>query len=196
MENENKGNGLQLPVGEAPEPEISNAVPTKRRARARKDKAGLHATKHGILARPLLEALARRGENIRQLRVIERMLREKLQRDGILAELLFDRAWSSFLRCVLIARTEARVLTSQGPPSDLSFIPNLPKLPKSDFSFDDISVLRLQQIALIQRYDAHFSRDFHRTVGLLMGMRHGGNAGLTKQLEKSYGKDKEDLSEE
>ena len=153
MENENKGNGLQLPVGEALEPEISTA---ESGASPRSD-AHVHAKTRldytplstEYYAKPLLEALARRGENIRQLRVIERMLREKLQIDGILAELLFDHAWSSFLRCVLIARTEARALTSQGPPSDLSFIPNLPKLPKSDFSFDDISALRLQQLPLL-----------------------------------------------
>lgn len=194
MESQNKVNAPESPAGEAPEPEISvgeAGAPAKRRARPRKDKATFHTTKHGILARPLLEALAHRGENIRQLRVIERSLREKLQIDGILAELLFDRAWSSFLRCLLIARTEARALTSQGPPSDLSFIPNLPKLPKSDFSLDDISIRRLQEIAIVQRYDAHFSRDFYRTLGLLMAMLHGGNAGLTKQLEKSYGKSKE-----
>ncbi len=156
MEIKNKNDGVQPVADDSREPEstipeAASNLPLKRTARPRKDKAEFHATKHGILARPLLGALARRGENIRQLRVIERMLREKLQINGIFAELLFDRAWSSFLRCLLIARTEARVLTSEGPPSDLSFIPNLPKLPKSDFSFDDVSVLRLHQIALIQR---------------------------------------------
>jgi hypothetical protein len=52
-----------------------------------------------------------------------RHLREELQPVGILAELLFDWMWSSFLRCLLIARTEAKVLTSDGPPMSLSFYP-------------------------------------------------------------------------
>lgn len=164
----------------------------KRSSRKRSDKAGFHATKHGILSRPLLEALSRRGENIRQLRQIERLLREELQPVGVLAELLFDRMWSSFLRCLLISRTEARVLTSDGPPMSLSFIPNLPKLPESSFSLDDVSFVRLQHVPLIQRYDAHFSRDFYRTAGLLMAMREGGKAGLTRQLERTFGKNKDD----
>jgi hypothetical protein len=139
------------------------------------------------VARPLLEALIGRGENVRQLREIERVLREELQPVGILGELLFDRAWSSYLRCLLIVRTETRVLTVDGPPSKLPFIPSLP-VKEYPFSFDDISFLHLQQLALIQRYDAYFSRDFFRATGLLMAMRDGGKAGLTRQLEKTFGK--------
>jgi hypothetical protein len=184
----------------APEPETAScetapAPPLKPPSRPRKDRARFHATKHGILARPLLEALDRRGENIRQLRKLEHALRAELQPVGAIAKLIFDRMWSSYLRCLLIDRTEARTSTPDGPPSELSFTSNFTRLPKSDFSFDDVSLLGLQRLALIQRYDAHFSRDFFRSMGLLLAMRDGGKAGLARQFQKTLGKSREDLTE-
>ena len=175
--------------------EVSPKPKRKRPTSNRSDTARLHATKHGILARPLFEALEGRDENIRQLRAIERVLREELQPVGILGELLFDRAWSSYLRCLLIVRTEARVLTPDGPPTKPSFMAHVPDLESAPFSYDDISLRHLQHLALIQRYDAHFSRDFFRAAALLMAMRDGGKAGLTRQLEKSFGKNKDDPTE-
>lgn len=168
--------------------------PPKRAPRNRTDKARLHATKHGILARPLYEALVGRGENVRQLREIENALREELQPVGIIAELLFDRAWSSYLRCLLIVRTEARVLTPE-QPTDFSFVPGLPKIDTAPFCFDDITFSHLQHLALVQRYDAHFSKDFFRFVALLLAMRDGGKAGLSKQFEKSFGKNRDQPEE-
>jgi hypothetical protein len=108
MQNEEKNNGVQPQLGGTPEVDIESAETgsyqsVEHPSRPRKDKARLHATRHGILSRPLLEALARRGENIRQLRGIERALREDLRPVG--AELLFDRMWSSFLRCLLIEKS-------------------------------------------------------------------------------------------
>jgi hypothetical protein len=144
----------------------------------------------------LLEGLARRGENIRQLREFERALRKDLQPDGVSAELLFDRMWSSFLRLLHIVRSEARVLTADRAPTYMEIeIPGLPKLDKPSFSFDDLSLTRLQYLALVQRYDSHFSRDFFRAMGLLVAMRDGGKAGLARQLEKTFGKNKDEPTE-
>ena len=110
--------------------------------------------------------------------------------------MVFDRMWSSFLRCLLIVRSEARVLTVDRPPKFLEIdFPGLPKQEKPSFSFDDLSLPRLQFLALVQRYDAHFSKDFLRAMGLLIAMRDGGKAGLTRQLEKTFGKNKDDASE-
>jgi hypothetical protein len=199
MHNEERTRDVQPDISntsmvEKEDVETSSDARRKRSSRRRTDKARLHAVKHGILARPLLEALVGRGENVRQLREIERVLREELQPVGILGELLFDRAWSSYLRCLLIVRTEARVLTVDGPPSKLPVIPSLP-VKEYPFSFDDISFLHLQHLALIQRYDAYFSRDFFRATELLMAMRDGSKAGLTRQLEKPFGKNKDDPNE-
>lgn len=200
MHEENNENGVQPSTGDTPGPETASsetasAPSLKAPSRPRKDKARFHATKHGILARALLDALGRRGENVRQLRRLEHALRAKLQPVGVIAEVIFDRMWPSFLRCLLMARTEARTSTPDGPPSELTFTSNFARLPKSDFSFDDVSLLGLQRLALIQRYDAHFSRDFFRSMGLLIAMRDGGKAGLTRQIEKTLGKNRDDPNE-
>ncbi len=54
-----------------------------------------------------MAALIRLGENRRELIKIYKKLRADLKPTGILGEILFDRAWSSYLRCLLIARVEA-----------------------------------------------------------------------------------------
>lgn len=89
-----------------------------RAPRARKDKGMLHARNHGVLSRNPLEVLIRLGENPRELIKIEKMLRAELKSTGIFGKLLFDRAWSSFLRCLLIARTEARLFVPVDQDSD------------------------------------------------------------------------------
>jgi hypothetical protein len=82
--------------------DISLPVQTRSKAvsRLRKDKGTLHAPRHSILSRPLLQGLARRGESIRQLKQIERILRDELQPRGVIGELLMDWVWFSYLRCV------------------------------------------------------------------------------------------------
>jgi hypothetical protein len=151
-----------------------------RATRARKDKGLLHARRHSILSRYPLEALVRRGENLRELRQIEKMLRAELKPVGILAELLFDRAWSSFLRCLLIARTEARLFTPVNQ-NDANGEPELkeaelqtlvwpePGTTNYDFSRDLIT-----QLETVLRYDGHHTREFHRSVVSLLALRDGG----------------------
>ncbi len=67
----------------------------------RKDKQRLHAMRHGILSQYPLQALALLGENTRRLRQMERVLRTELKISGTLQNILFDRVWSCFLRCLL-----------------------------------------------------------------------------------------------
>lgn len=148
-------------------------TPPKTARPGRKDKGTLHAPRHRMLSRPLLEALSRRGENVRQLRQAETALREELQPQGIISEILFDRMWSSYLRCLLIVRSESRVLTKDRLPEtfDLSYLPQGPKQHTPPFTFDDISRVHLEHLALIQRYDAHFAREFCRAAESLIARR-------------------------
>ena len=151
-----------------------------RATRARKDKGGVHARCHGVLSRNPLEALIRRGENLRGLRKIEKMLRADLKPVGILGEILFDRAWSSYLRCLLIGRTEAYLFT----PVNAQDSDGMPKLieaevptlvwPESGTSNCDFSADLMKHLETVLRYDAHFAREFYRAVGMLLALRTGG----------------------
>ena len=90
MPNEEKDAGVQPEISDAPAiekegAEISSDPLRKPPSRERKDKTRLHCTRHGILSRPLLEALVRRGENLRQLRRMECAFRRDLQPEGALA---------------------------------------------------------------------------------------------------------------
>ena len=78
--------------------------------RARKDKRGLHTMRHAMLTRYPLQALARLGENVRHLRKIEREFRAELKPVGMVGQMLFDRMFSAYLRCLLAARAEAIAL--------------------------------------------------------------------------------------
>jgi hypothetical protein len=162
---------------------ISQSDPAPRPAiarRARNDKMQLHAQHHGVLSRHPLQALVRRGENLRELRQIEKMLRAELKPVGIFAELLFDRAWSSFLRCLLIARLEARLLT----PVDQDDADAEPKLkeaelpslvwPEPGATNYDLSDDLMTHLETVLRYDSHFAREFHRSVISLLALRDGG----------------------
>jgi hypothetical protein len=154
-----------------------------RAPRERKDKGGLHARNHGVLSRNPLEALIRLGENPRELIKIEKMLRAELKPTGAFGKILFDRAWSSFLRCLLIARTEARLFMPVDQESD-----RMPELKEAELptlvwseagatncGFSD-DLMKHLETAL--RYDAHYAREFYRAVGLLVGMQTGGLTGL------------------
>jgi hypothetical protein len=156
---------------------------TPRAPRARKDKGGLHARNHGVLSRNPLEALIRLGENPRELIKIEKMLRAELKPTGVFGKLLFDRAWSSFLRCLLIARTEARLFMPVDQDSD-----RMPELKEAElptlvwseagptnYGFSD-DLMKHLETAL--RYDAHYAREFYRAVGFLVAMQTGGLTGL------------------
>ncbi len=168
---------------------------TKRKQpkRARADKSRLHGTRHGMLSKSSLQSLADRGENIRQLRRIERLMRADLRPIGIVGELLFDRLFSSYLRCVLIARVEAEFLSpidKNGTSVETlalheGEVPALvysgPSEPLSCFS----SALAAD-LAVVRKYDSHFSREFYRALGLLLVAKNEGLGGLTRQIGKAF----------
>lgn len=161
----------------------------------RKDKRHLHTTRHAIFSKYPLQALARLGENVRPLRALERSLREELKPSGALGEFLFDRLWSSYLRCLLAARAEAIALTPKTRPDEstgsapvlrMDALPTLvwkERLPDSDTFSSDL----FRQLVLVERYDRHFSREMFRALAMLLVLRGGGEPGLGRCIEKTFG---------
>lgn len=165
---------------------------------SRKDKNHLHATRHGVLSRYPLETLARLGENVRTLRRIERKFREALKPSGIVAELWFDRFFSSYLRCVLAARVEATAFVPIHHPAGKSRLilkeRELPTLVVEDSSGTSEACLStdlVRQLALVARYDAHFSKEMYRALGMLLILRSGGESALEQYAGKIVGVSKE-----
>lgn len=168
--------------------------------RTRKDKNRLHAARHGVLSRYPLEALARLGENIRSLRRIERKFRAELKPSGIVAAVLFDRFFSSYLRCVLAARAEAATFAPidqpAGEPRLITSlkereVPTLVLQDSSGTSEAHLSADLLRQLALAARYDAHFSKEMYRALGMLLILRSGGEAALEQCVGKILGVNRE-----
>jgi len=171
--------------------------------RARTDKNRLHSTRHGILGRDPLETLVRLGENKRHLRRTEKNFRAELRPSGTIANLIFDRMFSCYLRCLLAGKLEARALT----PVDSSgrhggrrvagiSAEELPTLIFCDETQQDLQNLSSDlwsQIALVQKYDSHFSREFFRALGLLLVLKTSGEAGLAKCIGKALGAHKDSV---
>jgi hypothetical protein len=159
----------------------------------RKDKHQLHVTRHAVLSRHPLEALAGAGENIRELRRLERALRAQLQPRGIIAELLFDRCWSCFLKCLLIARAEKNLFEAENKSFEERILEaNTIALaggqPKNDSDF-------FKNLSIIQRYDSHYSREFFKTLAMLLAIRGTGQAGLARVLGKAFAQGKDAVEE-
>jgi hypothetical protein len=168
--------------------------------RTRKDKNRIHAARHAVLSRYPLEALARLGENVRSLRRVERKFREELKPSGILGAVLFDRFFSSYLRCVLAARAEAATFAPidqhAGEPRLIASlrereVPTLVLQHSGRTSEAYLSADLLRQLALAARYDAHFSREMYRALAMLLVRRSGGEAGLEQWVEKILGVSRE-----
>jgi len=164
------------------------------RAHARVDKGRTHATRNGLLSRDIIQALVRSGENLRTLRRFERKCRDVFKPRGTLGDLFFDRFWSCYLRLYLSAKLEAKVLTAGHSRQRSPILPELREgeLPtlvsesepnefkigqESDASF---SQDLFRDLALAQRYDAHFAREAIRMAGLLLVMRKGGKSALER----------------
>jgi hypothetical protein len=170
------------------------------RTNSRKDKNRLHTTRHGVLSRYPLEALASLGENTRNLRRIARKFREELKPSGILANTLFDRFFSSYLRCLLAARAEAATFAPIDQPAGepRHFVSlkerDVPTLVIEDSSGAGEAHLPadlLRQLALAARYDAHFSKEMYRALALLLVLRNGGEAALDQCVGKILGVSRE-----
>jgi hypothetical protein len=148
----------------------------------------------GTLSKHPEEALAGRGESVRQLRFIKSKLRAELQPQGVLADILFDRAWSCYLRCKLIALAEGSLLAPKNNPANsANSIPTLREddLPTLVFEQSDLtgnlSAELLRHLVIVQRYDSHFSREFYRAIGMLLELRNNGKSGLTLRMRKTFG---------
>jgi hypothetical protein len=161
----------------------------------RKDKHRLHSMRHAVLSRYPLEALAHLGENIRQLRNLERTLRTELKPSGVVGAMVFDRLWSSYLRCLLAARAEAVALSPTDRPAELPGRAaviredELPTLISNDHSQvnEVFSTDLIRQLALVERYDRHFSREMYRALTMLLVAKSGGQAGLERCLGRALG---------
>ncbi len=165
----------------------------------RTDAGRLHAVHHGILSRRPLEALRKLGEDLKALRRLERRFWAELRPRGAVAEMLFDRYWSSYLRCLLAARTEAACFlgnnqdVAEKPANRARIIdadvPTLVLEQDTGASLASTPVGRdmLHQLALVQRYDRHFSKEMYRALGLLLVVRSSGDDGLEKAFAALFG---------
>jgi hypothetical protein len=144
----------------------------------RKDRRQLHATHHGVHSRRLYEALAKRGENVRELRRIELALRKELQIKGIFAEIFFDRMWACFLRCLLITIAEKDLFAEGNLAANFEErLKQANTLVLATGSSKDGGGL-LNGLSVLQRYDAHNWREFNKALGMLLELRAAGNDGL------------------
>jgi hypothetical protein len=167
----------------------------------RKDKGRLHISRHAVLSRYPLEALQSVGEDVKKYRRLERRFRETLKPIGEIACMLFDRFFSSYLRCVLAARVEANSFARTATSADPSaVIPSLHErhvptlvLPNGQ---ENISIHAIfpadlfRELVLIQRYDRHFSREMYRALSLLLVLRDGGEDGLQQCIGQILGSGK------
>ena len=177
---------------------ITSAAKCKKKLRKRQDHGRLHATRHAVLSRFPLETLERLGENVKKYRAIERRFRAVLKPDGEIALMLFDRFFSSYLRCVLAARFESGVVVSRtssanGPvaPAFLhdGAVPTLifPDVTDGESIPPSLPPDLFRELALVQRYDRHFNNDMIRTLYLLLAVRDGGEDALRQSMELMLG---------
>jgi hypothetical protein len=175
--------------GEADKASTPSNVPTSIKPRKRADRGHLHATRHGVLSRCPLEALQKLGEDIRKIRRLERRYRESLKPVGAIGLMVFDRFWSSYTRLLLAARIEANLVVPREkidishqafPQIEERAVPTLVSAEKSELGLisHNLPADLIHELVLIQRYDAHFSRELFRSLHLLLIMQEGGEDGL------------------
>jgi hypothetical protein len=146
----------------------------------------------------LRRKIASRGENVRELRLIERSLRSELQPRGTLGDILFDRAWACYLRCLLIAIAEKSLFAVENRPKD--FEERLRRANKMALAtgWADAEVNRsfdlLKDLSILQRYDSHYWREFCRALDMLFAERHAGT-GVAHLPSKTFTKNKDTAGE-
>jgi hypothetical protein len=176
-----------------------SALQSSKGSQKRKDRGRLHVTRHGVLSRYVFEALQNVGEDVKKFRRLERRFRETLISDGEAANLIFDRFFSSYLRCVLVARVEASAFTPSAttmanPSTDLPALyeRDVPTLVSPDGEearpiHANFQPELLRELALVQRYDRHFSREMLRNLSLLLVLRDRGEDGLQQFIAQILG---------
>jgi hypothetical protein len=191
------------PETNVPDCRENNLGDARTQGRARADKNHLHSTHHGVLCREPLETLVRLGENKRHLRQIEKNFRAELKPSGTIANAIFDRMFCCYLRCLLAAKLEARALAAVDSPQasgrrrvariSSEELPTLIFSDETQHHLQNLSSGLCGQIALVQKYDSHFSREFFRSLGLLLVLKNSGEVGLAKCIGKALGAHKDSL---
>ncbi len=164
----------------------------------RKDTGRLHAMRHGMLSRHLLEALRRLGENMKVLRRLEKRLRTAFKVAGVVKELIFDKYWCAHLRGLLAVRIEAMAVAPLAQPADRPIsAPSLvgkevPTLVYSDaqdrrFPSEVLFGSVLRDLCLIQRYAVHFGKEEMRWLALLLVSLNDGEEGLAESIAQMLG---------
>jgi hypothetical protein len=202
LTSENAQSGEPAQVSAPPEASSTPAVVEQLKTRTvggiRSDKNNTHYSKHGLLSRDVERALVRFGEPIRNIRRWETKFRSVLRPRGEVADLLFDKWWSCYLRQLLIAKLEANAFA---PDNSHRVSSNLPALeertqptlvwPSEDESDENLPYQPpndlFQRLAVIQRYDAHYSREGNRMLALLLLMRDGNEDTLVKIFSATLG---------
>jgi hypothetical protein len=161
---------------------------------SRKDRGRRHVTRHLIQSRYPLEALERAGENVRSLRHLERQLRAELKPAGAVGDVLFDRFFSSYLRCLLAAKSEMQLRAADLESGAMRSAPVPPEndapviiWERAEINAHTLSGELLGKLALLQRYDLHFSREMYRNLVLLLSLRDGDKASLPHGLGRMFG---------
>jgi hypothetical protein len=179
-------------------PAIVQESSTPTLAGARSDKGQTHFSRHGLLSRDVERSLVRLGEPIKNIRRWERKFRSDLKVNGDVAELIFDKWWSCYVRQLLIAKLEAGAFAGDNsnrvslhlPVLEERTQPTLVSLPQNESDVDSRHQPTddlLHRLTLIQRYDSHYSREGNRMFALLLLMRDGGEETLVKIFRASLG---------
>lgn len=198
---QNQPNGASSAIGNPTTTAKSSAGDlqdqSKNSARRRKDKNRLHAPKHRILSRNLLQALADRGENIREWQRTIRAYHAELQIQDQIGELIFDRMCCSLMRCTLVTHAEKTIFVAedQGPGFDarLKRASLIALTTNSTNVGGPQAVNLLNYLSLLQRYEAFYRREFNRDLGALLALRDGGPIALADFLN-GIGRQKRDNS--
>lgn len=167
-------------------------------ARKRKNLTG-----HRILSRHPRQALVSAGENAHALDRIERSLRDELRPTGVIGQIIFDRLLSCVWRCLLIAKKEKTIFVPENQPG--TFEERLEQARQSHMlalaagdsksGYNQASIL-LSNLSITQRYDAHYSRELYRALGMLLTLRGAGDTELTLLLAKTFGQNRENIAAE
>lgn len=169
-------------------------------AHCRADKNRLHALKHGILSRNLLEALVERGESLREWRDLIRTLRADLQVEGPLAELHFDRMCADMIREALISNAERAIFIAkdEGPEFNarLKRASMVAQFTKTTNVGDPQALDLLRYLPLIQRYRSQCGRDFNRELSAVLALTDGGPKALARFLSKTAARKRDTESDE
>ena len=188
-----------------PQNEDGAELPNRRESttRTRKDKNRVHSTRHGVLSRYPLQILINLGESKRRLLKIEKNFLADLEPRGTIGNALFDRMFCAYLRELLAGKMEAQAMAmvdSSTPRDGMRAVGiSAQELPTLIFSADsqrDLVILSPNlwtQIALVQKYDTYYSREFFRCLGLLLVLKNGGEAALAKCVSKVLGTHKDPL---